>query len=95
MQSANTIDLRTRLKRETAWFLAFLCASLLLLPVAIYVVGITIFEGYGGAGLGGFFSSISSEFRNGQPAVIFLMLSPYLVWSLCRLTIWAYKKNKH
>lgn len=95
MQFANTTDLRTTLKRETAWFLGFLCASLLLLPVAIYIVGINIFEDYGEGGFGGFFGAISSEFRSGQPAVIFLMLSPYLFWSLCRLTIWAYQQNKH
>ncbi len=93
MPPAATSKPPSRIRREAAWLLVFLFLGLVLLPVAIYAVGIIIFGEYGGAGFGDFFSEIGGEFRSGEPAVVFLAFSPYLIWLLCRLTYWAYKRS--
>jgi hypothetical protein len=33
------------------------------------------------------------KFIGGEPAVWFLLLSPYLLWQLCRLTIRAFRRT--
>lgn len=79
------------LSRESVVFLWFLVGGLFLLPVAVYFVGNTLFGEYGGTGFQAFYGTIHSELRDGEPAVWFLVLSPYIVWQLLRLTVRAFR----
>lgn len=60
--------------------------GLLVLPIAIYLVGDSVFGDYGGAGFGAFYGEIHRHIRDGDPVVWFLVLSPYLLWQSVRLT---------
>ena len=80
---------------ETALALSFIFAGLVLLPLAIYFTGQAVFGEYGGAGFSDFYGRLSSEIRDGRPAVWFLVLTPYLILMLLRLTIWAFRRSSH
>jgi hypothetical protein len=77
------------IQRELVLLLILLPVGLLLLPAAVYIVGSAIFGEYGGSGFGGFFGMLMGELQSGEPAVWFLVLSPYIVWQLLRLTLGA------
>lgn len=77
--------------RESVLFLWLLVAGLFLLPLAIYLIGRALFGEYGGTGFSAFYATLHSELRSGSPSVWFLVLSPYLVWQLLRLTIRAFR----
>lgn len=68
-----------------------LFAGLFLLPLSIYLVGESVFGEYSGAGFAGFYGRMHHEIRDGQPVVWFLVLSPYIIWQLLRLTFWGYR----
>jgi len=80
---------------ETALALSFFFAGLVLLPLAIYLTGQSVFGEYGGAGFADFYGRLSGEIWEGRPAVWFLVLTPYLILMLLRLTIWAFRKSSH
>ena len=77
--------------RESVLFLWMLLGGLFLLPVAIYVIGLALFGEYGGSGFSAFYANLHSELLAGAPSVWFLILSPYLIWQLLRLTIRAFR----
>ena len=77
------------IRRELILLLILLPAGLLLLPAAVYIVGGAIFGAFGGSGFSSFFGMLMGKLRNGEPAVWFLILSPYIVWQLLRLTFGA------
>lgn len=79
--------------RETVLLLSLLFAGLFLVPLSIYLVGESVFGEHGGGGFSGFYGSLHREIRDGHPVVWFLVLSPYIVWQLFRLTIWAFRKS--
>lgn len=72
-------------------FLWMLLGGLFLLPVAIYVVGRLLFGEYGGTGFTAFYGMLHSDLRSGAPSAWFLVLSPYLIWQLLRLTLRAFR----
>ncbi|MDG2377079.1 MAG: hypothetical protein P8M18_12105 [Woeseiaceae bacterium] len=78
-------------RRESVLFLWILLGGLILLPVAVYIVGRLIFGEYGGTGFMAFYGMLYSELLSGAPSVWFLVLSPYLIWQLLRLTLRAFK----
>ena len=78
-------------RKESFLFFWLLLAGLFLLPLAIYVVGRGLFGEYGGTGFSAFYGTLHSELRNGSPSVWFLILSPYFIWQLLRLTFRAFK----
>jgi hypothetical protein len=78
-------------RREAILFLILLPVGLFLLPAAVYIVGSAIFGEFGGDGFGAFYGMLIDELRGGEPAVWFLILSPYLVWQLLRLTFGAFR----
>lgn len=86
--------LKRKILNELALALTFLFAGLVLLPLAIYLTGESVFGEYGGAGFVDFFGRISSDIREGRPVVWFLVLSPYLILISLRLTIWAFLRSK-
>jgi hypothetical protein len=55
------------------------------------VVGGQVFGDYGGHGFGEFFREVSSRVRDGNTVAWFLVLSPYLVWQVLRLTAFAWR----
>lgn len=80
-------------RKETALFLWLLLIGLFLLPVAIYAVGRLVFGDYGGTGFPAFYGMLHSDLRAGEPAVWFLVLSPYLAWQATRLTYHTFRKS--
>ncbi len=93
-QSAyNTTDFRKKAIREGAIFLGFLLFGLLILPIAVYIVGGAVFGEYGGDGFFAFYGMVQNAIRNGESAILFLVLSPYLAWQIFRLTIWGFRKT--
>ena len=65
--------------------------GLVLLPIAVWFVGKTVFGTYGGAGYADFFGTLSSKIRNGDLVAWFLVLSPYLVWQCARLMVFGWR----
>ena len=72
-------------------FLILFLVGIVILPAAIYFVGSSIFGDYGDSGLPSFYGTLLGELQGGEPAVWFLVLSPYLVWQLLRLTFRAFR----
>jgi hypothetical protein len=72
-------------RKEASLIVGFLFIGLIVMPVAIYFVGQSIFGEYGGHGYGQFFADLSGRIRSGDGAAWFLVLSPYLAWQTLRL----------
>lgn len=89
MQSS---ELKNRLLKETALLAVLGFFGLAVLPLCIYFVGEAIFGEYGNGGFSSFFGALHRELREGEPAAWFLLLSPYLLWQLARLTLWALRQ---
>ena len=77
-------SLKPIVRKESLLFLYFFLAGILLLPAAIYLIGYTLFGDYGGSGFSAFYGSLHGALRSGEPAVWFLVLSPYLILQLIR-----------
>ena len=86
--------LKQKTMNELALALVLLFAGLVLLPLAIYLTGQSVFGEYGGAGFSDFFRQIGGEIRHGSPVVWFLVLSPYLIIMLLRLTLWGFLRSR-
>lgn len=89
----NLDSLKKTFARESAIFLCLLFLGLLIMPLAIYMVGKSVFGEYGGTGFSAFYGTLHSAIRDGEPAVLFLVLSPYLIWQLTRLTVWSFRQT--
>ena len=89
--NTDTSSFKKTAGKESVIFLWFLVGGLFLLPAAVYLVGNAIFGEYGGTGFSAFYGDIHSELRGGEPAVWFLILSPYIVWQLLRLSVHAFR----
>ncbi len=79
--------------REIALFLGLLFLGLLILPIAVFMVGDSVFGEYGGNGFSAFYRTVHSAIRDGEPAILFLVLSPYIIWQTLRLTVWGFRKT--
>jgi hypothetical protein len=73
------------LRKEVLLLAIFLLLGLVALPIAVYSVGQVIFGDYGGQGFWQFFLDLSGRVRSGEPAALFLVLSPYIGWQTLRL----------
>lgn len=89
----STDSFRKLATRESALFLGLLFVGLLILPIAVFMVGDKVFGEYGGNGFSAFYGTIHSAIRDGEPAILFLVFSPYLIWQLARLTIWGFRQT--
>ena len=78
-------------KKESLLLLWLLLAGIFILPGAIYLIGRAMFGEYGGTGFSAFYGQLHSELRSGDYSVWFLVLSPYLVWQILRLTIGIFR----
>ena len=72
--------------REFALLLILFLAGIFVLPLIVYLVGSSMFGDYSGTGFTAFYGNLHSELRAGDLAVWFLVLAPYAVWQLLRLT---------
>lgn len=86
-------SLRKTVTRETALFLGLLFLGLLILPIAVFMVGKSVFGEYGGNGFSAFYGNLHSAIRDREPAILFLVMSPYIIWQLLRLTVWGFRKT--
>lgn len=84
-----TSAIKNRLIKETALLAVLVFIGVAVLPLCIYLVGEAVFGEYGNGGFSGFFGALHRKLREGEPSVWFLLLSPYLLWQLLRLTLWA------
>jgi hypothetical protein len=84
--------MKDTIAREAAWLAGLLFVGLVILPISIYVVGRAVFGEYGGGGFGDFYVQLLGRFLSGEPVVWFLLLSPYLLWQLGRLTIYGFRR---
>lgn len=66
--------------------------GMVLLPVAVFITGKAVFGEYGGAGFGEFYGTLFRQLLGGVPVVWFMVLSPYILWQLARLTISTFKR---
>lgn len=78
-------------RKEAGLLVVFLFLGLIVMPVAIYVVGQSLFGEYGGRGYGQFFGELSGRVRSGDGAAWFLVLSPYLGWQTLRLILYGWR----
>ncbi len=85
---------RTRLKRELALFLMLVLFGILLLPIAVYFVGDAVFGDYAGAGFGDFYSTLHEALRGGELMAWYLVLSPYVILQLLRLTLYGFRRDR-
>ncbi len=86
-------SLKQRARSEAVLFVGLLFVGIVILPIAIYFVGATIFGTYGGEGYGDFFGAISAKIRGGDQVAWFLVLSPYLAVLVLRLMRWAWRQT--
>lgn len=89
--SESVPDIRNTMRRESVLFLWLILGGLFVLPALIYVIGKALFGEYGGSGFTAFYANFHSGLRDGETAVWFLVLSPYLVMQLLRLTFRAFR----
>ena len=89
--SDNPSNLRKTIRKEIGLLAGLLFFGLVLMPIAVYLVGQSIFGAYGGQGYGDFFGTLSEKIRAGDKVAWFLVLSPYLIWQCLRLTVRAWR----
>ena len=89
--SNNPSPIVKSLKKEGALFAVLLFVGFVLLPIAIWFVGKTVFGAYGGTGYSDFFGNLSGKIRGGDLVAWFLVLSPYLVWQCLRLMAFGWR----
>ncbi len=92
--SVENKTIKKRALNELALALTLMFAGLVLLPLAVYLTGQSVFGEYGGAGFSDFYRRLSGEVREGRPVVWFLVLSPYLIFMLLRFTFRAFLRTR-
>lgn len=85
-------SLKHRILKETAIIGGLVFVGLAVLPVLVYFVGEAVFGEYGGSGLPGFYVRLHEDLRIGEPAAVFLLFSPVILWLLLRLTLRLFRR---
>ncbi len=85
--------MKHKIVNELALFAGFLFCGFLLLPLAVYFVGGFVFGDYEG-GYGDFFGQLSSGLISGHWPTWFLVLSPYLLLQIIRLSLVALRASR-
>lgn len=84
-------DVKRHVLQEAALLTGLVFIGLAILPLCIYFVGRAVFGEYGDGGLSGFYGQLHRELREGEPVIWFLLLSPYLLVQVLRLTLWGFR----
>lgn len=85
--------MQRKLIREAVIFLSLLLFGVLLLPVAVYVVGQSVFGAYAGDGYGEFFAALAGKLVAFEWVAWFLILSPYLAIQTLRITAFGWRAS--
>ena len=80
--------------RELAIFTGLLFLGLVIVPVAVYQVGESVFGNYGGAGYGDFFRRLSGKVRELDVMAWFLVLSPWLGVQILRMAAYVWRATR-
>lgn len=86
---------RERILFEVALFLGLFFFGFVLMPIAIWVIGQSVFGAYGGTGYADFFGTLSARIRSGSGAAWFLVLSPYIGVAVLRLMVLGLRRTGH
>lgn len=86
-----TVSRKTSARKESVLLLWLLLVGIFILPGVIYLIGRSMFGEYGGTGFSAFYGLLHSQLRSGEYSVWFLVLSPYLVWQILRLTFRVFR----
>ena len=86
-------SIRQKITAEAGLLFGLLFVGIVLVPIAIFFVGNTVFGNYGGEGYGDFFGNLSGKIRDGDRVAWFLVLSPYLAIFVFRLMVWGWRKT--
>jgi len=86
-------SLRQRITNELGLFFGLLFVGFVLIPIAIFMVGGSIFGDYGAGDYSAFFATLSGRIRNWDKVAWFLVLAPYLGILVLRLTAWAWQRT--
>lgn len=89
--TVDTAALKRLAIKETALLTGLLFVGFVLMPIAIYFVGESVFGDYSGAGYGDFFATLSAKVRDGDMVAWFLILSPYIGWQFLRVLALSWK----
>lgn len=84
---------RQRIAKELGLFFGLLFVGFVLVPIAIFMVGGSIFGDYGAGDYSTFFGNLSGRVRHWDKVAWFLALAPYLGISVLRLTAWAWRRT--
>lgn len=90
----HSITAKSPWRREAIIAVALVLAGLLLLPIAIWWVGGSVFGSYAGDGFGGFYAELIRKLAGGNIVAWFLVLSPLLGVAAIRLTLAALRLSK-
>ena len=74
------------IRREAILLIIMTLVGVLILPICVFLVGKLVFGEFAGAGFGEFYRDIHSDLRSGEPDIVFLLFSPYIIWQLIRLS---------
>ncbi len=85
--------MKHKIVNEIALFAAFLFCGFLILPFAVYFVGGIVFGDYSG-GYGDFFGRLSKGLVSGHWPTWFLVLAPYLLVQIIRLSLFGLKRTR-
>ena len=79
--------------KETALLFGLLFLGFVIMPIAIYWIGPRVLGEFGGYGYSDFFGGLSARIRGGDLVAWFFVLSPYLVWQILRITLFAFRAS--
>ena len=79
--------------KETALFFVLLFIGFVIMPIAIFWIGPLVLGEFGGYGYSDFFGGLSARIRRGDLVAWLFVLSPYLVWQILRITLFAFRAS--
>ena len=78
---------RSQLRRESILLGSLLLCGLLVLPLAIYFIGYSVFGAYADGNLFAFLAALYSRVLSADLSAWFLVFMPYLLWQSLRLAL--------
>ena len=79
--------------KEAALLFGLLFLGFVIMPIAIYWIGPRVLGEFGGYGYSDFFGGLSARIRSGDLVAWFFVLSPYLIWQILRITLFAFRAS--
>jgi hypothetical protein len=79
--------------KEAALLFGLLFLGFVIMPIAIFWIGPYVLGEFGGYGYSDFFGGLSARIRSGDFVAWLFVLSPYLVWQILRITLFAFRAS--